>query len=155
MTFLLFNVDPVGRVDQAFLDRPSLGDAVEVGAEVVVGAHRLEDRVEEKLHPHSAFMTGFVRVLGNPGVLLFWITLTAAFGSRDWVGPTIREKAACVVGVCLGTATWFLLLSYAVSRRHGKFSPKTLLRMAHLSGACLLLVAGFMGVRLVAQIERH
>ena len=124
-------------------------------AKAIAAHDRIEDRIEEKLHPHSAFMTGFVRVLGNPGVLLFWITLTAAFASRDWVGPTLREKAACVVGVCLGTSAWFLLLSYAVSRRHGKFSPKTLLRIAHISGACLLLVAGFMGVRLVALIQRH
>src|SRR5688572_1926769 len=32
------------------------------------------DAMEEKLHPHSAFMIGFVRVLGNPAVLLLWIT---------------------------------------------------------------------------------
>src|SRR5208283_3903805 len=36
-------------------------------------ADKIEARLEEKLHPHSAFMIGFVRVMGNPGVLLFWI----------------------------------------------------------------------------------
>src|SRR5688572_20281004 len=28
----------------------------------------IEERIEEKLHPHSAFMIGFVRTMGNPGV---------------------------------------------------------------------------------------
>ena len=31
---------------------------------------KIEARIEQKLHPHSAYMTGFVRVMGNPGVLL-------------------------------------------------------------------------------------
>ena len=60
----------------------------------------------EKLHPHSAFMTGFVRVLGNLGVLLFWIVLAANFMSHDWVdGRLFAAKAACVGGVALGTNT--------------------------------------------------
>ena len=117
--------------------------------------NRIEDRIEEKLHPHSAFMIGFVRVLGNPGVLLLWITLTAAFFSHDWVGARYDEKVACVVGVCMGTAAWFLLLSYAVSWGHKKFSPKTLLLMEHISGVCLLGIALVIGVRLVLLIERH
>lgn len=124
-------------------------------AKEVEAQNRIEGRIEEKLHPHSAFMTGFVRVLGNPGVLLLWITLTATFVSHDWVGVNYREKVACILGVCLGTAAWFLLLSYAVSRGHNRFSPKTLLLMEHISGACLLLVAVVMGVRLVLLIERH
>ena len=50
-------------------------------------ADRLEERIEEKLHPHSAFMTGLVRVMGNLGVLVFWIILAANFISREWVTP--------------------------------------------------------------------
>jgi amino acid exporter len=115
----------------------------------------IEDRIEEKLHPHSAFMTGFVRVLGNPGVLLLWVTLTATFVSHDWVGSNYPEKAACILGVCLGTAAWFLLLSYTVSLGRKKFSSKTLLLTEHISGACLLLIALVLGIRLVLLIERH
>src|SRR5208283_3842171 len=33
---------------------------------------KMEERIEEKFHPTSAFMTGFVRVMGNLGVLAFW-----------------------------------------------------------------------------------
>src|ERR1035437_1006255 len=42
-------------------------------------ANRIEARIGEKLQPTSAFMTGLVRVMGNPGVLLFWIILAANF----------------------------------------------------------------------------
>ncbi len=41
------------------------------------GGGRIEAQLEERLHPHSAFMTGFVRVMGNLGVLVFWIFLAA------------------------------------------------------------------------------
>jgi threonine/homoserine/homoserine lactone efflux protein len=112
------------------------------------------EKVEEKFHPHSAFMIGFVRVLGNPSVLLFWVALAATFMSHEWVEDHWVTKGACVVGVTLGAALWFALLSYLVSRSHWKFSTRTLLRMEHISGACLLLVAVVLGVRIIMLLAR-
>ena len=107
------------------------------------------ERVEHRLHPHTAFMIGFVRVLGNPGVLLFWITLSATFTSHEWIDNTWVSKGACVMGMTLGASAWFIFLSFVVSLGHGKFSAKTLVRMSHASGACLLIGAVIIGVRLV------
>jgi threonine/homoserine/homoserine lactone efflux protein len=118
-------------------------------------ADRIEERIEEKFHPHSAFMVGFVRTMGNPGVLLFWIILAANFISRDWVEPTLRGKAACISGVAVGTGLWFCGLCYAVSRGHGKFSENTLLRMEHLSGVGLLVLALIHGGHIVWQLVKH
>ncbi|MDB6027844.1 MAG: lysE type translocator family protein [Verrucomicrobiales bacterium] len=110
--------------------------------------------VEEKLHPHSAFMTGFVRVLGNPGVLLMWITISATFISNEWVEDDWYSKTACIVGVGLGAATWFSLVSYTVSRKHKSFSQQTLVRMSHVSGLFLLGIAAYVGIRLVMLLSR-
>jgi threonine/homoserine/homoserine lactone efflux protein len=118
-------------------------------------AGRIEARVGEKLHPHSAFMTGFVRVLGNLGVLLFWIVLAANFMSHDWVADTFVAKAVCIIGVALGTNLWFCALSYGVSRGQGRFSESTLLRMQHISGICLIAVGLFDGGHIVWQLARH
>jgi threonine/homoserine/homoserine lactone efflux protein len=118
-------------------------------------ADKFEARFELKLHPHSAFMTGFVRVMGNPGVLLFWIILAASFISHEWVAPNLKGKLACVSGVALGTGLWFFGLSYAVSRGHGRLSEKTLLRMEHLSGLLLLIFGLGQGVRIVMQLYNH
>jgi threonine/homoserine/homoserine lactone efflux protein len=107
------------------------------------------ERVEHRLHPHTAFMTGFVRVLGNPAVLLFWITLSATFISHEWIDDTRASKVACVAGMSAGALAWFVFLSFVVSLGQGRFSKKTLLRMSHVSGACLLLTAFFIGIRLV------
>jgi threonine/homoserine/homoserine lactone efflux protein len=118
-------------------------------------APRIEERIEERLHPHSAFMIGFVRVMGNPGVLLFWIILAANFISRGWVPPDEAGRAACVTGVALGTGLWFIGLSYAVSLGHRKFSERTLVRMEHFSGIGLILLALAHGANIVWHLARH
>ena len=76
-----------------------------------------------------------MRVMGNLGVLAFWIVLAANFISREWVRPSLESKGACVLGVMAGTGLWFFGLSYAVSvRRKKSSSEKTLLRMQRGSG---------------------
>jgi hypothetical protein len=60
-----------------------------------------------------------------------------------------------VAGVGAGTSVWFSGLSYAVSRGHGKFTEKTLLRMEHGSGIAMLLVALAQGAYIVVEIVRH
>ncbi|MDB6058536.1 MAG: amino acid transporter [Verrucomicrobiales bacterium] len=116
---------------------------------------KVEERIERKLHPHSWFMIGFVRTMGNPGVLLFWIVLAAHFISRGWVQPTLSSKLSCIAGVGTGTSAWFFVLCWAVSRGHGKFTDKTLLRMEHFSGIGLLLLALGQGVHIVFQLVNH
>jgi threonine/homoserine/homoserine lactone efflux protein len=107
------------------------------------------ERVEHTLHPHTAFMTGFVRVLGNPAVLLFWVTLAATFTSHEWIDDTWASKVACVIGMSAGAFAWFVFLSFVVSLGHGRFSAKTLVRMSHISGASFLVMALIIGIRLV------
>ena len=111
--------------------------------------------LQERIHPRSAFAIGLVRVMGNVGVLVFWIILAANFISREWVTPDWPGKLACVGGVALGTSVWFVGLSWAVSLGHGKFSEKTLLRMEHLSGIGLLALALIHGGIMISQMARH
>jgi len=111
------------------------------------------DAVEHKFHPHTAFWIGFVRVLGNPAVLLFWFTLSATFLAHEWISENIPSKVFCATGNFLGGMTWFFLLSFLVSKGHGKFSTRTLLNMSRVSGFSLLVAAGFIAFRLVHLLE--
>lgn len=117
-------------------------------------ATRIETRIEERLHPHSAFMIGFVRTMANPGVLLCWIVLSASFISYEWVPATNQGKLACILGVAGGTGVWFFGLSWFAALGHGRLSQQTLLRMEHISGFCLLGLAIFYGVNIVWQLAR-
>ena len=133
-----------------------LAKGVHLPTQLESTSEKIEARLEQKFHPHSAFMTGFVRVLGNLGVLLFWIVLAANLMTREWVdGDSFAAKAACVGGVALGTNTWFLLLSFGVSRGHGRFSEKTLLRLQHFSGICLIIFGLLQGTHIAWQLARH
>jgi threonine/homoserine/homoserine lactone efflux protein len=129
--------------------------SVAVPTKLDVASQKIEARLGEKLHPRSAFMTGFVRVMGNLGVLLVWIILAANFIAHDWVDDTLPAKTACVAGAALGMNTWFCVFSYAVSRGHGWFSQQTLLRIQHLSGLCLVVIGMIDGGHIVWQLARQ
>lgn len=120
---------------------------------------QLEDRweagLQARLHPHSAFMIGFVRTLANPGVLLFWIILAGNFMARGWVAPTWDGKIACLVGVGLATLGWFTTLSWAASHGVGRLSERTLLRMERASGIVLLGLAAVHGGHIAWQLAIH
>jgi len=141
-----------------FLTAKTVTAPTQLGA----AASRIEERIGEKMHPHSAFMIGFARVLGNMGVLLFWIVAAAYFMSHDswftsyeWVDDTITAKAAFIAGVALGASLWFCALSYGVARKQGQFSEQTLLRMERFSGVCLLGLGLYDGVHIAWQLARH
>ena len=117
--------------------------------------HGIEQRIEEKLHPHSAFMTGFVRTLANPGVLLGWIILGANFISRGWVAPNMEGKLFCLAGVAIGVAIWLFGLAWAISLGHKKFTEKTMIRMERASGIGLIALGLAHGAYLASQLAKR
>ena len=116
---------------------------------------QLEEKIEHKLNPHTAFWTGFVRTMANPGVLLFWIILAANFISRGWVDDTWASKSVCIFGVMVGVGGWFFGLSWGSSRGHGRLSQRTLLRMERGSGIGLILLALAHGVVMISHLSKH
>ena len=128
-----------------------------VGAPMHLGrtADKIEERIEEKLHPHSAFMTGFVRTLANPGVLLGWVIIGASFISHGWVEPNWSGKFACMAGVALGVGLWFLGISWAISLGHKKITEPTLLRMQRGSGILLLAIGIGHGIHIAWVLAKH
>ncbi len=118
-------------------------------------ADRLEERIEGRFKPTSAFMTGFVRVMANPGVFLLWLLLAANFISREWVHPMWDDKLICVGGVVSAVGLWFLGLSWAVSLKHGKLQEKTLVRIENLSGVGLLFLAFLHAAHIIWRMAHH
>jgi len=117
-------------------------------------ADKIEERIEEKLHPHSAFMIGFAQTLANPGVLLGWIIIGANFIARGWVQPNWEGKLSCLGGVAMGLGLWFVGISWAISLGHKRISEKTLLKMQHASGITLLVLAFAHGSNIAWQLAK-
>lgn len=115
----------------------------------------VEEFVERRLHPTSGFWTGFIRVLGNPGVLLLWIGITGSLIAHGALEPVWICKGLFCGCVALSSLTWFVVLSWGISHRKcsGGFSTNGLRRLSQFSGIVLLITAAIIGVRLVILLE--
>jgi threonine/homoserine/homoserine lactone efflux protein len=120
----------------------------------IPGEERVEEFVERKLHPHTAFWTGFVRVLGNPGVLLLWIGITGSLLAHGALEATWDSKGLFCAGVAVSGFLWFAGESWGVSRGHGKFSAIALRRLSQASGVLLLITAVVIASRIVSLLAK-
>ncbi len=118
------------------------------------GEERLEHFVEERFHPHTALWTGFLRVLGNPGILLWWLTIAATLLSRGWLADHWECKWAFVLGVAGGGLAWFSLVSWLVTHASRRATGTALARLHRLTGAVLIGLALVVGIRLVEHLAR-
>ncbi|HTB83604.1 MAG TPA: LysE family transporter [Candidatus Sulfotelmatobacter sp.] len=132
-----------------------MAPTVNVPNKLDAASEKLEHKLEQKFNPHSAYATGFVRVAANLGVLVTWVVVSAMLMAHDWVADTLAAKTACLGGVVLAYLLWFAFISYAVSRGHGKFSEKTLLRLQHVSGMCLIATAFIDGAKIAFDLAHH
>ncbi|MGB0580821.1 MAG: hypothetical protein ACPGVU_14055, partial [Limisphaerales bacterium] len=111
-------------------------------------------KLDEKFHPHTAFWSGFIQVLGNPGVLLMWIALATVFTTNEWVMNTYSAKGTCVLGMACGGMTWFFFLSYIISISHRHISDRGMLWISRAAGAGLLATAIVIGFKLAVLIVK-
>ena len=111
--------------------------------------------IEQRLHPHTIFWTGFVRVLVNPNVLLFWIMISAVLLANGTLQAAWQSRMACAAGAGLGIAAWFMLIVLGSARVRNQFSDRTLVRFSHVSGLLLLLLSVVIAVRLIGTVAQQ
>ena len=110
--------------------------------------------VEQRLSPHTAFWTGFVRVLVNPNVLLFWIMISAVLLSNQTIQVKWQSRMSCVIGAGIGIGSWFTLLVIGSARVKNRFSDKTLVKFSQISGVLLLILSIVIAVRLIGTVAQ-
>jgi threonine/homoserine/homoserine lactone efflux protein len=114
----------------------------------------IEGRIERRFHPTSFFMTGFIRTLVNPGVLLCWIVFGTYFVSKGWVEPTQRGKLFCIAGVAGGVGLFLFALAWGAALGHGRFSDRTMRRIEIGSGITLLVLGVIHGIHLAWHLSK-
>jgi threonine/homoserine/homoserine lactone efflux protein len=82
------------------------------------------------------FASTFALTLSNPATIVSFIAVFGAMGAR----AQTQSPALMVLGVLIGSAAWWLLLSSVVGRLRGRFDARWRRRVNQLS-ACVL--AGF------------
>lgn len=121
----------------------------------VPGEAQVEQFVAQRFHPTGAFLTGFARVLGNPGVLLLWVGITGSLLAHRALSSEWRCKGGFAAAVALSSLAWFAAVSGGITCGKSRCSPNFLRRLSQTSGVFLLITAGVIGVRLVKLLARH
>jgi threonine/homoserine/homoserine lactone efflux protein len=87
----------------------------------------------------GAYSSTFFLTLTNPMTILSFAAIFAGLGIAE-TGGDYASAAILVLGVFIGSALWWLLLSGGVSLFRSKFTPQALVWVNRISG---LIVVGF------------
>jgi threonine/homoserine/homoserine lactone efflux protein len=95
----------------------------------------------------GAFATTFGLTLANPMTVLSFVAIFAGLGVGGPDGNSFVAAVATVTGVFLGSALWWLGLTWLVGRLRDRLTPGTLLQVNRASGL-VLLASGLYAVAL-------
>lgn len=85
----------------------------------------------------GAYLSTVFLTLTNPATILAFVAIFAGLGVGD-TGGDIGSALLLVVGVALGSAVWWLILSWGVSLFRGLFTPTGLRWVNRLSGVIIV-----------------
>jgi putative LysE/RhtB family amino acid efflux pump len=105
---------------------------------------------EEVASPRRAFLTSLAATASNPMTIASWAAIFTAASTADLVGSGFTASAL-VVGVAVGTFTWFLALSVGLSLARRRVGPRLLAVVDAISGAILVGFAALLAWRTVAD----
>lgn len=94
------------------------------------------------------FVSSFLITLSNPATMLAAMGVFAAMGAID--KHSADNPRLVIFGVFIGSALWWLFLSGVAGAVRRRFTPASLVRLNHISGAVLavfgLLILASLGV---------
>lgn len=117
-------------------------------AERLDASEAAAQRLDERWHHPQSFILGFALTITNFMLVVVWATLITLLFAHDWVTPTRASRVLCVLGVLLGGAVWFCLMSFFVSRAHRRVKSRTLTVLVRACGVLFLCFAGLLAFKL-------
>lgn len=108
------------------------------------------ESTEEVASPRRAFATSLAATASNPSTILSWGAVFAAASTTGFTAST-GETAMLLVGVGLGTLTWFTALSLALAAARRRVGPRLLPAIDAGAGIGLLGFAGVLGWRALRE----
>jgi putative LysE/RhtB family amino acid efflux pump len=107
---------------------------------------------EEVASPRRAFLTAVGATASNPLTVVSWAAIFAAASTAGAVSTT-PGAVALLVGVALGSAGWFAVLTTAVTLARRRVRGGWLALVDLVSGVGLVVFGGVLGVRAVREVE--
>ncbi len=109
----------------------------------IIDPSSIEESSEMKIGQHftKAFPIGFVMGISNLGLFILWGGVNAIFVSHGWIEPSIEAILICILGIFIGSSSWFVLISFLVARMHRQISSEIISKITR-TGGFLLVVFG-------------
>jgi threonine/homoserine/homoserine lactone efflux protein len=124
-----------------------------MGARTLWSAFRVRlggEAADEIATPRKAFLTSLAATLSNPTTIASWAAVfAAASAATDITSP--GAAALLVLGVGMGTMTWFTILSTGLSALRSRVGDRLLEAIDFGSGLGILAFAGVLGWRSAAD----
>ncbi len=86
----------------------------------------------------GAYVSTLFLTLTNPITILSFVAIFAGAGIATSVANSYGAAAVMVIGVFMGSAGWWLLLTGGVSLLRGRFNPRTMIWVNWASGAIMM-----------------
>jgi threonine/homoserine/homoserine lactone efflux protein len=90
----------------------------------------------------------FALTITNPATLLFFAAWFSSLGGLA-DQPTFFQAAFAVLGVLLGSATWWLVLTFSVGKAHARIDDHVVMIINRVSGALVALFGATILVHVV------
>lgn len=113
-----------------------------IGAELCFTKSHKAILIDKKATSTTAMTSTFMLTLANPLTILAFLALFGYFGLIDIANNTL-PAALTIIGILLGSLTWWTALAYLASRLKPHFSDKALIRFREIGGALLLMCGIF------------
>jgi threonine/homoserine/homoserine lactone efflux protein len=111
-----------------------------LGVTTLIAKPALEGKSEEKISRSKAFLSTLGLTLANPPTILAFAAIFAGLGL---VTSDYGTAALVVLGVFLGSASWWVILAAGAGWLRGRIGPKLFRAINVLSGLSILGFAGW------------
>jgi threonine/homoserine/homoserine lactone efflux protein len=126
-----------------------------MGARTLHAAFRIRlggESRSEVTRPAAALRTGVVATASNPLTIVSWAAIFGAASTASLVG-TPTEALALLLGVGVGSLTWFTVLAAVTSRVGSRLGARALAIVDVAAGCGLVLFGAALGVRTVQEAD--
>jgi threonine/homoserine/homoserine lactone efflux protein len=96
----------------------------------------------------ASYRTGVIATASNPLTIVSWAAIFGAAATASLLA-SVPEALSLLLGVLLGSATWFLVLAAVAARLGRRLGRRVLLGVDVVAGLGLLGFAAVLGVRTV------
>jgi threonine/homoserine/homoserine lactone efflux protein len=103
---------------------------------------------DDVLGPRRAFVTAVAATALNPLTIALW-TISFPAAAPSGAGASVEQGGAVLLGVALGTLTWYLGLAAATALARNRIAPRLLAGIDAGTGGVLIVYGGLLGYRAV------